>query len=132
MIATHPNADRSATVSAKMLRYARQRAGLSLSAAAERASVSRSALSAYESGVRLPSLEKLLGILESLEFSVRIELAPRVRERDGVPRGEELAQVIRLAEQYPRRDRPEISFLSILRGAAERQAAAKNSNSESA
>ena len=115
-----------------MLRYARQRAGLSLTAAAERASVSRSALSAYESGVRLPPLEKLLGILEALEFSVYIELEPRVRERNGVPRGEELAQVIRLAEQYPRRDRPEISFLSILRGAAARQAAAKNSNSESA
>ena len=132
MIATHPNADRSSTISAEMLRYARQRAGLSLTAAAERADVSRSALSAYESGVRLPSLEKLLGILESLQFSVRIELEPRVRERNGVPRGEELAQVIRLAEQYPRRDRPEISLLSILRSAAARQAAAKTSNVESA
>ena len=115
-----------------MLRYARQRAGLSLSATAERANVSRAALSAYESGVRLPPLEKLLGILESLEFTVRIELEPRVRERDGVPRGEELAEVIRLAEQYPRRDRPEISFLSIPRSAAERRAAAKTSNPEDA
>lgn len=115
-----------------MLRYARQRAGLSLSAAAERANVSRSALAAYESGVRLPSLERLLDILESLEFTVRIELAPRVRERDGVPRGEELAQVIRLAEQYPRRDRPQISFLSILRSAAARRAAAPAGTTEDA
>ena len=111
------DADRSASVSGNTLRYARQRAGLSLSAAAARAGVSRSSLSAYERGTRTPSLDRLFGILESLGFAVRIELSPRVRERNGVPRGEELVEVIRLAEQYPRRHRPEVSFLSILRGA---------------
>ena len=110
-------ADRSASVSASTLRYARQRVGLSLSAAAGRAGVSRSSLSAYERGVRTPSLDRLFGILESLGFAVRIELAPRVRERNGVPRGDELVEVIRLAEQYPPRHRPEVSFLSILRDA---------------
>ena len=63
-------------------------------------------------------MDRLFGILESLGFAVRIELEPRIRERNGVPRGEELVEVIRLAEQYPPRNRPEVSFLSILRDAA--------------
>ncbi len=121
----HPNADRSTPVSASTLRYARQRAGVSLRTAAERAGVSRSTLSAYERGARTPSLDRLFGILEALGFAVRIELEPRVREKNGVPRGEELVQVIRLAEQFPPRDRPEISFLSILRGAARRNVGAR-------
>ena len=67
--------------------------------------------------MRTPSLDRLFGILESLGFAVRIELEPRVRERNGMPRGDELVEVIRLAEQYPQRHRPEVSFLSILRDA---------------
>ena len=106
----HPNADRSTPVSASTLRYARQRAGVSLRTAAERAGISRSTLSAYERGARTPSLDRLFGILEALGFAVRIELEPRVREKNGVPRGEELVQVIRLAEQFPPRDRPRFPF----------------------
>lgn len=109
---------RVGAVSADTLRYARQRAGLSLRDAARRAGVSHSALAAYERGARSPSLDKLFGILHALGFAVRIELEPRVRERNGVPRGEELVEVIRLAEHYPPRDRPQISLRSILRDAA--------------
>ena len=109
---------RVGAVGADTLRYARQRAGLSLRDAARRAGVSPSALAAYERGARTPSLDKLFGILHALGFAVRIELEPRVRERDGVPRGEELVEVIRLAEHYPPRRRPPISLRSILRDAA--------------
>ena len=113
-----------AATSASTLRYARERAGLSVRAAASRAGVSRSTLAAYERGARTPSLDRLCDILEALGFAIYLELEPRVRERNGVPRGEELLQVIRLAEQFPPRERPEINFLSILRDAAARQAEA--------
>lgn len=113
-----------AATSASTLRYARERAGLTVRAAASRAGVSRSTLSAYERGARTPSLDRLCDILEALGFAIYLELEPRVRERNCVPRGEELLQVIRLAEQFPPRERPEINFLAILRDAAARQAGA--------
>lgn len=113
-----------AATSASTLRYARERAGLSVRTAASRAGVSRSTLSAYERGARTPSLDRLCDILEALGFAIYLELEPRVRERNGVARGEELLQVIRLAEQFPPRERPEINFLAILRDAAGRRAVA--------
>lgn len=113
-----------AATSASTLRYARERAGLSVRTAASRVGVSRSTLSAYERGARTPSLDRLCDILEALGFAIYLELEPRVRERNGVPRGEELMQVIRLAERFPPRERPEINFLAILRDAAARQAEA--------
>lgn len=116
------------SVSADTLRYARARAGFSLREAARRGGVSHSALSAYERGLRTPSLDKLFGILHALGFAVRIELEPRVRERNGVPRGEELVEVIRLAEHYPPRERPQISLLSILREGAARKARQERRN----
>lgn len=124
--ATDP--EQTMSVSADTLRYARQRAGFSLREAARRGGVSHSALSAYEHGLRTPSLDKLFGILHALGFAVRIELEPRVRERNGVPRGEELVEVIRLAEHYPRRQRPQISLLSILREGAARKARQERRN----
>ena len=124
--ATDP--EQTMSVSADTLRYARQRAGFSLREAARRGGVSHSALSAYERGLRTPSLDKLFGILHALGFAVRIELEPRVRERNGVPRGEELVEVIRLAEHYPPRERPQISLLSILREGAARKARQERRN----
>ena len=114
---------RFAHVSADTLRYARERAGLSLTAAAKRAGISRSSLAAYERGTRTPSLERLFSILEALSFAVRIELEPRIRERNGVARGDELVEVIRLAEQFPPRERPVILLRDILRDAAAKRAA---------
>lgn len=123
---TPTNREQATSVSADSLRYARERAGFSLRDAARRAGVSHSALSAYERGLRAPSLDKLFDILHALGFAVRIELEPRVRERNGVPRGEELVEVIRLAEHYPPRQRPPISLAAILReGAANKARAAR-------
>ena len=116
------------SLSADTLRYARDRARLTLRDAARRAGISHAALSAYERGARTPSLDKLFNILHALGFAVRIELEPRIRERNGVPRGEELVEVIRLAEHYPPRERPPPpSLRNILRDAA-----AKKGESESA
>ena len=107
-----------AHISAETLRYARERTGLSLTEAAKRAGISRSSLAAYERGTRTPSLERLFLTLEALSFAVRIELEPRIRERDGVPRGDEMVEVIRLAEKFPPRERPMIILRDILREAA--------------
>ena len=114
---------RFAHVSADTLRYARKRSGLSLTEAAKRAGISRSSLAAYERGTRTPSLERLFSTLEALSFAVRIELEPRIRECDGVARGDELVEVIRLAEQFPPRERPVIILRDILRDAAAKRAA---------
>ena len=114
---------RFAQVSADTLRYARKRSGLTLTEAAKRAGISRSSLAAYERGTRTPSLERLFSTLEALSFAVRIELEPRIRERDGVARGDELVEVIRLAEQFPPRERPVILLRDILRDAAAKRAA---------
>ena len=109
---------RFAHVSADTLRYARKRSALTLTEAAKRAGISRSSLAAYERGTRTPSLERLFATLEALSFAVRIELEPRIRECDGVARGDELVEVIRLAEQFPPRERPVILLRDILRDAA--------------
>lgn len=125
---TATDSEQTAAVSADTLRYARERAGLTLRDAAQRAGVSCAALAAYERAARTPSLDKLFNILHALGFAVRIELEPRVRERNGVPRGEELVEVIRLAEHYPPRARPPpLSLREILRDAAATKSANKRS-----
>ena len=47
-------------------------------------------------------------------FAVGIEREPRIRERDGMGRGQELVEVLRLAEQFPARHQPPVQFLSVL------------------
>ena len=88
---------------AALLREARTNAGLSLRALAARAETSHATLSAYEQGRKVPSVTTFLRILEACGNAVDIELHPRIREADGIPRGEELAAVLRLAGQFPAR-----------------------------
>ena len=114
-----------AHISAEMLRYARKRTGLSLTETAKRAGISRSSLAAYEQGTRTPSLERLFRTLEALSFAVRIELEPRIRERNGVARGDEMVEVIRLAGKFPPRERPMINLRDILREAAAKRGRAQ-------
>ena len=101
-------------LTARTLRDARRRTGLSLRAAAKRAHTSHSSLSAYEHGRKVPSLDTFSRILKALGFAVRIELEPRIRERDGMDRGQELVEVLQLAEQFPARQQPPMQFLAIL------------------
>ena len=66
------------------LRRARERAGLTLRGAARAAGTSHATLSAYERGRKSPSVDTFLRILEAYGFAVDVELAPRIRSRDGI------------------------------------------------
>jgi transcriptional regulator with XRE-family HTH domain len=86
---------------AALLAQARAEARLSLRELAERAKTSHATLSAYEKGRKVPSVTTFLRILEACGNAVDIHLHPRIRERDGIPRGQELESVLNLAAQFP-------------------------------
>lgn len=67
-----------------MLRDARERAGLTQAQLAERAGVTQGLLSAYERGVRRPSLGTLERVLAALRLQARIELEPLWADVDRV------------------------------------------------
>jgi len=90
---------------AETLREVRRAAGLTLRAAAERARTSHATLAAYEAGRKSPTLATFVRILRAYGFAADLALSPRIRERNGVARGEELSEVLRLAEQFPSRSR---------------------------
>ncbi|MDG2305067.1 MAG: helix-turn-helix transcriptional regulator [Candidatus Binatia bacterium] len=88
---------------ATILASARQGAGLSLRAAAERAGTSHSTLVAYEKGRKTPTVTTFLRLLTAFGYATDIELSPRIREQDGYPRGDELRAVLELAAHFPTR-----------------------------
>ena len=88
---------------ATTLRTARRRAGLSLRALAHRADTSHSALAAYESGRKVPTVETLDRVIRSAGYDLGIELVPRVDAGELRSRGEELVEVLELAAQFPAR-----------------------------
>ena len=89
---------------------ARIQAGLGLREVARRAGTSHATLSAYEKNRKVPSVATFLRILEACSYSIDILLCPRIRERRGMRRGEELEQVLELAEQFPSKPLKKISF----------------------
>ena len=89
--------------SVAVLEAARKRSGLSLREIARRAGTSHATLSAYLRGTKTPSLETLMRIVESCGLALELSLQPRIRSANGLPRGEELEQVLRLAGQFPAR-----------------------------
>jgi transcriptional regulator with XRE-family HTH domain len=95
---------------ATLLRQARRAAGLSLRELAERAGTSHATVLAYEKGVKTPGAATFLRLLEACGFDVDIRLTPRIRERDGLQRGDELEQVLRLAGQFPARTAKRIDY----------------------
>ena len=80
---------------------ARAAAGLSLRQLAQRAGTSHATILAYEKGAKTPGAATFLRLLEACGFAVDIRLDRRIRSRDGLERGDELEQVLRLAEQFP-------------------------------
>ena len=86
---------------ASYLQTARQHAGLTLRELARRAGTSHATLIAYESGRKSPTLRTFLRIVEACDLAVDVTFRPRIRSRRGMPRGEELEQVLRLAEAFP-------------------------------
>ena len=92
------------------LRAAREAAGLGLRELARRAGTSHATLSQYERNVKVPSVAVFMRILEASGYGVDITLRPRIRERNGMTRGEELRQVLELAEQFPSRPAATLEF----------------------
>ncbi len=95
--------DNIETTVAKTLREARERAGLSLRELASRAGTSHATLSAYEQGRKVPAASTFVRILEASGNAVDIVLHKRIREMDGIPRGDELVSVLELAAEFPHR-----------------------------
>ena len=87
----------------KLLYQAWQDSGLSLRQLARQANTSHATLNAYIKGSKSPSTTTLERIIGACGFTLDIDLRPRIRFSNGVPRGEELAAVLALAEQFPNR-----------------------------
>ena len=66
--------------SARLLREARLRAGLSQQQLAEVSGKDRTVIARYEQGVVAPSIDTLVEILRACEFDILLELVPYERE----------------------------------------------------
>ncbi|MEQ9450156.1 MAG: helix-turn-helix transcriptional regulator [Pseudomonadales bacterium] len=93
-----------------ILRAARECSNLSLRAAARRAGTSHATLSAYEKGRKSPSTATFFRILDACDVAPDVSLHKRIRTANKLPRGEELAEVLRLAEQFPVRRRSAVQM----------------------
>lgn len=100
------------------LRRARRRAGLSLRQLARRAGTSHSAIAAYESGRVEPTVGTFERLLAAAGFDVDVRLRPVPAGAGGGDRGDELAQALLLAEQFPARHAPTIQMPPFARPVA--------------
>lgn len=96
-----------------MLRRARQRAGLTLRALAQRAGTSHSTLAAYEAGRVVPTVDTFTRILTAAGFTVSLSMTPRVAGDE--ERGRELVDALELAEQFPVRHGRTIEYPAFRR-----------------
>lgn len=96
-----PARDAECNFASKLLRQAWRQSGLSLRQLARQAGTSHATLSAYMKGSKSPSAGTLERVISACGYAMDISLRPRVRFSNGVPRGEELAEVLTLAEQFP-------------------------------
>ena len=88
-------------LASRLIQQARISRGISLREMARRAGTSHATLSAYINGTKSPTTDTLLRILTACGFALDADLRPRIRQANGLTRGEELAQVLRLAGQFP-------------------------------
>ena len=95
---------------ARSLRNARLGQGLTLRELASRAGTSHSTLAAYEAGRKHPGVATFDRILRAAGYRTRIELDPAIGGADPEARGRELVEVLDLAEQFPARHEPDLSF----------------------
>ena len=96
---------------ARLIRMARQRAGLSLRELGRRAHTSHSTLAAYEQAHKTPNVDTLDRILTACGFRVDVTLEARPADvaADPVARGRELVEVLELAEMFPARHSPTLT-----------------------
>jgi transcriptional regulator with XRE-family HTH domain len=101
------------------IRRARTMAGLTLRQLADRANTSHPTLSAYEQGRTTPRVDTLNRILRAAGFETDLVLSPRADEvGQRVSKGEELAALLDLAEQFPARHASKIEYPPFARTAA--------------
>ena len=81
---------------------------MSLRELARRADTSHSAVSAYETGRRIPTTATLDRIVRAAGFALDVTLCRRVYG-DNDDRGAELEAVLLLAEEFPARHSPELA-----------------------
>jgi transcriptional regulator with XRE-family HTH domain len=93
---------------ALLIRTARTQSNLSLRALAARAGTSHATLSAYENGRIDPGTAVFLRILSAAGRTLEASLLAVPDDIDGLDRGEELAAVLELAEQFPARHSPRL------------------------
>lgn len=95
-----------------MIRTARLRAKMTLRELGERAQTSHSTLSAYESGRSTPNVDTLDRVLRAAGFAADVDLQARIgtgrAEREA--RGQELMDVLALAEMFPARHDETLRF----------------------
>ena len=84
-----------------LLENARKLAGLGLREAARLGGTSHATLLAYEHGDKAPGIDTLTRLLHSQGIELEVRLHKRIRSMNGLERGEELIQVLELAEQFP-------------------------------
>ena len=95
---------------ARAIRRARSRAGLSLRGLARLAGTSHSTLAAYEAGRKVPTVDTLVRIVRAAGYEFDVRLAPVVGGADPAARGRELEDVLGLAEQFPARHEPALTY----------------------
>jgi transcriptional regulator with XRE-family HTH domain len=98
-----------------MLRDARERAGLTQSALANRAGTSQATLSAYESGAKQPTLDTFLRLIAAAGSTLTVEPAPaaQVAAPTRAQLGhvaKTLPEVIGLAEALPHRHHRALAY----------------------
>ncbi len=93
----------------QILKEARRRAGLTQREVARRSATSHSAIAAYESGAKNPTVKTLDRLCRALGFEVTTRLEP-IPTADLSNRGEELAEVLALADAFPSRPSRTLRF----------------------
>ncbi len=94
---------------AALIRRARARSGLSLRLLAELAGTSHATISAYEAGRINPSVRTVQRIIRAAGFGLVIDLVPIVGDTPH-SRGDELVQVLELAQRFPARHSPDLRY----------------------
>ena len=95
---------------ATILRRAREQAGLTQRELAKRAGTSQAAIAAVERGHKQPTVATLTRWLTATGAGLTLETAEAVRLRR---RGEDLVQVLRLAQALPFRRKTDLRFPRI-------------------
>ena len=88
---------------AELLKYVRQKAGLSARELARRVGSSHSTILAYEAGNKVPVTTTLMRLVHACGYSIDFTLSPRLRGDEDNPKGAELQDVLDLAAEFPAR-----------------------------